>query len=317
MENSLEDFKNKILNIDCIELLDQLPDESINSIITDPPYMGVVNEGWDNQWKSIDEYLDWCELWISKSRRVLKRSGTFFIYGWSYQLSRLIPIFEKYGFKFKQDIVIWKGLKSAAGRTSSKLKMFPTTTEHLHFYYVDSKNYIRDILNEKKNQTNISTKEINEYLGKATNGGGTWSSIAGLRQMTLSEPTREDWEKLSTLFGGLPDYDDVVYKFNLPTGVTDVFDDIDFYNKSDKSVKIHPTQKPLKLVERIITCATNESDIVLDLFGGSGSTAIGCINTNRNYIISEYDVEYFNKSIEWIHNHTPPITNNLFFEYNG
>lgn len=307
----IENYKNKIFNKDCVELLKELPDKSVDAIITDPPYMGVVNEEWDNQWNNIDDYLNWCEIWISESRRVLKRSGSFYIYGWSYQLSKLIPIFEKYGFSFKQDIVIWKGIQSAAGRMSNKLKMFPTTTEHLHFYYVDSKDYIKKILNEKRTEYNLKTNEINEYLGKASNGGGTWSSIAGLKQKNTTEPTLKDWNKLDKLFGGLDKYDDTVYKFNLPRGVTDVFDDINFYDKEYRKIKFHPTQKPLKLVERTIECSTNEGDIVLDLFGGSCSTAIGCINTNRNYIISELDSNYYNKALNWISSHNKIIENTI------
>lgn len=311
MKERIKNFKNNIFNKDCVELLKELPDKSIDSIITDPPYMGVVNESWDNQWESVDEYLKWCETWISESRRVLKRSGSFYIYGWSYQLSKLIPIFEKYGFSFKQDIVIWKGMKSAAGRVSNKLKMFPTTTEHLHFYYVDSKEYIRTLLNQKREEYKLDTSEINEYLGKASTGGGTWSGIAGKGQKKLNEPTRDDWNKLDKLFGGLPPYDDIVYKFNLPSGVTDVFDDINFYDKEYKKVKFHPTQKPIKLVERIIECSTNPGDVVLDLFGGSGSTAIGCINTDRNYILSEIDKSYYEMSNKWIDSHKKVSDTNI------
>ena len=204
-EGNLQDkYLNKIINSDCVDLLKELPDKSIDCIVIDPPYMNVVNEKWDRQWKTIDDYVGWCEQWISESKRVLKRSGTFYIFGWSYQLSKLINTFENNGFLFKQDIVIWKGLQSAAGRISDKLKMYPTTTEHLHFYYVDSKNYIRDLLQSHRNRLDLSSKEINEYLDKASNGGGTWSGIAGLKQKTLTEPTRVDWEKLDKLFGGLP-----------------------------------------------------------------------------------------------------------------
>jgi DNA modification methylase len=311
MKEKIENFKNKIFNKDCVELLKELPDKSIDSIITDPPYMGVISEDWDNQWKSIDDYLEWCETWISESKRVLKRSGSFYIYGWSYQLSKLIPIFEKHGFSFKQDIVIWKGMQSAAGRVSNKLKMFPTTTEHLHFYYVDSKNYIRSLLNQKREEYNLDTSEINKYLGKALTGGGTWSGIAGKKQKKLNEPTRDDWNKLDKLFGGLPPYDDIVYKFNLPSGVTDVFDDINFYDKEYRKDKFHPTQKPIKLVERIIECSTNPGDVVLDLFGGSGSTAIGCINTDRNYILSELDTLYYEMANKWIDSHKKVSSKNI------
>jgi site-specific DNA-methyltransferase (adenine-specific) len=311
----IENYKNKIFNKDCLELLKELPDKSVDAIITDPPYMGVVNEKWDNQWANIDEYLDWCNEWVMESSRVLKRSGSFYIFGWSYQLSKLIPAFEKNGYTFKQDIVIWKGIQSAAGRMSDKLKMFPTTTEHLHFYYIDSKNYIRELLNEKRNLLGIKTDEINEYLGKASSGGGTWSSIAGINQSKLSEPTKQDWEKLDKLFGGLPVYEDIVYKFNVPRGVTDVFDDINFYDTEYRKDKFHPTQKPLKLIERIIECSTNENDIILDLFGGSCSLAIGCINTHRNYIISELNSEYYHKAQNWVDTHSKNTnTTSKFFE---
>ena len=315
MDIPIETLKNNIFNIDCIDLLRKIPDNSIDAIITDPPYMGVVNEDWDNQWSNIDEYVDWCNEWITESKRVLKRSGSFYIFGWSYQLTKLINSFEKNGYSFKQDIVIWKGMRSAAGRISNKLKMFPTTTEHLHFYYVDSKEYIRDLLNTKKDSINISSTEINKYLEKASNGGGTWSSIAGLGKTNLIEPTEEDWDKLDKLFGGLPPYGDIVYKFNLPHGVTDVFDDIDFYDIDYRKSKFHPTQKPLKLIERIIECSTNKGDIILDLFGGSCSLAIGCINTGRNYIISELDTDYYKLGINWVESHKQNKENSSkFFE---
>ena len=86
-EVMLEDKINKIHNSDCIDLLKKLPNKSIDCIIIDPPYMGVVNEDWDKQWKTIDEYVEWCGEWITESKRVLKRSGSFYIFGWSYHQS--------------------------------------------------------------------------------------------------------------------------------------------------------------------------------------------------------------------------------------
>ncbi len=61
-------------------------------------------------------------------------------------------------------------------------------------------------------------------------------------------------------------------------------------NYSDK--KIHPFQKPLVLIERIISIGSNEGAIVLDPFMGSGTTAIACINTKRNYIGIEKEPKY-------------------------
>lgn len=291
---------NKIHNLDCLDLLYKLDTNSIDAIITDPPYYGVVSDDWDNQWESMYEYLDWCAEWIKESKRVLKRSGSFFIFGWSYQLSKLISTFEDNGYTFRQNITIWKGMRSAAGRTSSKLKMFPTTTEYLHYYHVDSKDYIRNLLQDKKASLGLSSHEINEYLGVATNGGGVWSSIAGPKKKDIQEPTREIWEKLDKLFGGLPNYDDLVYMFNLPQGVTDVFDDIDFYSSAYKKTRVHPTQKPLDLMDRLVNACTKEGDVVLDLFGGSGATAISCIRNKRNFILGELDKDYLKVSREWV-----------------
>lgn len=57
--------------------------------------------------------------------------------------------------------------------------------------------------------------------------------------------------------------------------------------------RLHPTQKPVALLEYLIKTYTNENDIVLDNCMGSGSTGIACINTNRNFIGIELDENYF------------------------
>jgi DNA modification methylase len=287
---------NKIYNDDCVNFLKKLDDESVDSCVTDPPYWGVVEDDWDNQWENIQEYKEWCEQWIKEISRVTKKSASFFIFGYSYQLSHLLPIIESYGFKFRQQIVIWKGMKSAAGRVSSKLKMFPTTTEYIYYFVKDSTNYIRDLLQERALDKKLTPKEINEFLGKASNGGGTWSSIAGKKQKNLQEPTKEDWEKLEQIFGKLPKYEDVVYTFNLPMGVTDVFDDIKFY--FPKGEKLHTTQKPIELMDRIIESCSNEGDLILDPFMGSGSTAVSCKKLNRNYVGCELDENYYKICLE-------------------
>lgn len=59
-------------------------------------------------------------------------------------------------------------------------------------------------------------------------------------------------------------------------------------------VRYHPTQKPVRLFEHLIKIHTNENNLVLDCCAGSGTTAIACMNLNRNYICIEKDVKYFN-----------------------
>ena len=66
---------------------------------------------------------------------------------------------------------------------------------------------------------------------------------------------------------------------------------------------LHPTQKPFPLMEYLIKTYTNENEIILDNCMGSGTTAIACINTNRNFIGFELDETYFNLANERIANH--------------
>ena len=70
------------------------------------------------------------------------------------------------------------------------------------------------------------------------------------------------------------------------------------HTTSKEYVNWHPTQKPLLILERIINAYTNKGDTVVDIFSGSGSTMIACQNTDREFIGSEIDEDYYHKSIE-------------------
>lgn len=70
----------------------------------------------------------------------------------------------------------------------------------------------------------------------------------------------------------------------------------------------HPTQKPVALFEYLIKTYTNEGDLVLDNCAGSGTTAIACINTNRNYICMEKEEKYFKIINQRIKNHNKEYT---------
>ena len=74
-----------------------------------------------------------------------------------------------------------------------------------------------------------------------------------------------------------------------------------------------PTQKPVLLIEELIKTYSNEGDTILDCTCGSGTTAVACINTNRNYILMEKDEHFYNVAKERIENHTStyvPLANN-------
>jgi DNA modification methylase len=71
---------------------------------------------------------------------------------------------------------------------------------------------------------------------------------------------------------------------------------------------IHPTQKPVRLLEILIELVTSKGDIILDSFMGSGSTALASINTDREYIGYEIDEEYYEGAQERIENHQEQLT---------
>ena len=83
---------------------------------------------------------------------------------------------------------------------------------------------------------------------------------------------------------------------SLKDGITmpDVWTDIPALPHNSKEKVNHPTQKPIKLMERIVSLFTNEGDTVLDFCMGSGTTGIACKNLHRNFIGIEKDLNYFN-----------------------
>jgi DNA modification methylase len=285
------EYLDKLFIEDCNDFMKKLEPRSIDTVILDPPYFNVVNEKWDTQWKDLEEYLSWFKPIMQEISRISKHSCSLWLFGYAYQLSYLIPIVEAQGFSYRQHITIDKGLRSVAGRTSNKLKMFPTATEYVVYFHKESRGLIREYLQKKQAETKKSSKDINLHLGKAINGGGTWSTIAGVKQKNIQYPTREDWDKLGELFGGMTmNYDDMVFKFNPIQGLTDVWTDINFYDT--KYPKKHPTQKPFKLIERLLLCSTDEGDVILDPFMGSCMTGLVCKKHGRHFIGCEKEETY-------------------------
>lgn len=93
-----------------------------------------------------------------------------------------------------------------------------------------------------------------------------------------------------------PDTNRTEYKNGiLKDGITlsDVWTDIPALPHNAKEKTEHPTQKPLKLIERLLLIGTNEGDIVLDNCMGSGTTGVACKNLNREFIGIEIDKKYF------------------------
>ena len=86
------------------------------------------------------------------------------------------------------------------------------------------------------------------------------------------------------------------YKDKFPISIIEI-------SNANQKGKLHPTQKPVALLEYLIKTYTNEGELILDNCMGSGSTGIACLNTNRKFIGIELEKNYFNIAKERIENH--------------
>lgn len=290
---------NKIYNMDCIEYMKSLPNKCIDLIIADPPYYKTINEKWDKQWKTEDDYLNWTQQWFDECVRILKPIGVFYCYGNFDILSKQkVLIFDKQ-LNFRQNITLSKGLRSIAGRTSDKLRMFPTASEYL-LYYVKQKDFFDTpfsrIMKQKMKELNLTQSDI-QKLELSKNGKPTGWVHNKLKGTQI--PTEKQWCKISKLFNIKNEYYKLVeqynnerYTFNLPTGITDVWEFI-----PDKKRYSHKTQKPQDITNRIIKASSNEGDLVYIPFAGSGSEIVSCIKNKRNYLATETNKQYIDEII--------------------
>lgn len=277
-----------IYNIDCVAGMKMIPDESVDLVVADPPYWKVIGEKWDYQWRTEEEYLEWSLSWISEVSRILRKGGTFYCFGYFRMLALLIPMLKDLDLELRQQIIIDKGMRAVSGRATKTYKMFPNVTESVLFFIKDNKKFIKPFLKKRQEELHLSAKEINEALGVKSNGGGMWSIYTG-KNVCEQFPTKDIWEKLSSLLQFNMPYEKIAQTYNPQMGLTDVWTDIDFY----KEKRYHPTQKPLKLINRLVLASSNEGDLVLDPFSGAGSTQLVAIKQNRHYLGFELDDQYY------------------------
>mgnify|MGYP003404373586 FL=1 len=291
-----------VRNVDVLEGFKSIEDKSQDLIIADPPYYKAINEKWDKQWKTEAEYLDWCKLWFDECVRVLKDTGSFYCYGNFDILSKQkVLIFDKQ-LHFRQNITLDKGLKSIAGRTSDKLRMYPTASEYLLYYINQSYSFqnndsvnevfkpIRKYLKNELAKSGLKTKDCRKLMNLTIDAGGlryfsdtSWMMMPEnhYNSLQVNGSFKMPYEELKQW------YNELSFVFNLPTGTTDV------WNFTPDKVRYgHPTQKPQNICQRIVKASSNENDNVLIPFGGSGSEIVACQELKRNCIVFETESQY-------------------------
>ena len=106
-----------IRKIDALELLQSLDDNSVDLILTDPPYHKLLNIDWDKQWKTKDDYLNWLEEIVKESQRVLKDNGSFYMFASAEMSWYVESVIRKY---FNVSNHIRRADKVSAAKRSNK-----------------------------------------------------------------------------------------------------------------------------------------------------------------------------------------------------
>lgn len=153
---------NTIHNKDCIEFMKKLPNNCVDLIIADPPYYKVVKDIWDNQWDNEQEYINWCKQWLMQCFRILKPTGSFYLWGGvgkykEHPFIKLLLECEKIGFIY-QDWITWKKQKGLGSRKGymfirEELLYFTKTND-----FIINKPYLDEIA---KNHGRLSKDKVN------------------------------------------------------------------------------------------------------------------------------------------------------------
>ena len=235
-------MKLDLFNGDCLEVMNNIPDGSIDAIICDPPY-GTTACAWDS-------IIHLESMW-SQINRVIKDDGAIVLFG-SQPFTSILITSNLKGFKYEW---IWEKSKSGSAFTAK---------------YNPIKKHENVLVFSKTGKKTVYNPQMTE--------GEPYSRVHKSRNM----------DKNNHKYGfSAEDHTHVNDGFRFPSSVQF------FQQKWRRQDQLHPTQKPVELMEYLIKTYTNDGETVLDFTMGSGTTGVACVNTNRNFVGIELDKTYF------------------------
>lgn len=273
---------DKIYNEDCQEGIKRIPDASIDCILTDPPYLYLKGQKLE---RPFDERALFAEF-----KRVLKPAGFVVLFGRGASFYRWNTILSELGFVFKEEIV-WDKCYC-----SSPLMALSRVHETVSIHSI--KGVINKVkvpyLEMKGHDISAIKTDINRLLTTYSNPD---SLVAVKKYLESGELTFDgEYNAGITITSGRKRVNRCVSTINT---IQEGMNEKDIIRiRRDHYNQIHLTQKPVRLLERILALTTNPGDVVLDPFSGSCSTAVACINTNRRYIGFEIDKEYYEDGVK-------------------
>ena len=237
MEPYYQNSACKIYHGDCLEVMQWIPDGSIDAIITDPPY-GTTACKWDS-------VIPFGPMW-TQLKRIIKPNGAIVLFG-SEPFSSALRMSNIKMYKYDW---IWK--KERPTNPLLCKKQAPKYIENISIFYKKQCTY---------NPQMVKRKEKNKRNNKPR---------------TYKDQTKIDTDKYSERV--LSGNNDLIYQNNIL--------------EISMQRGLHPTQKPVALMEYLIKTYTNEGEMVLDFTMGSGTTGVACANLNRAFIGIDNDEQY-------------------------
>jgi site-specific DNA-methyltransferase (adenine-specific) len=311
---------NKVFLGDCLIESDKIESGSVDLILTDLPYGNMNTDGGRkmgiNGWDLAIEPSKVYDI----ANRILRKNGKMVLFSQEPYTTKLITeAIPNIPFSYR---AIWEK-DNFANALGVKKNMVGFTEDILIFSKSEDVkiNPIKEYTNKIRAFINKSNNDIYKDFDK--NGFKKYAVLDTFnsdKARRYNFPTRETYENLIFLYGidkmeGFLNYDTAykIYKdfedktvstFNLWEGKKYKSNILKY--KKDYS-GLHPTQKPVALLEDLIKTFSNEGDLVVDLTAGSGSTAIAALKTDRKYIVIEKEVEYYDTIINRIktYHHQP------------
>ena len=250
---------------DCIDVMESMPEKSVNTIVTSPPYNLNKCYGEYNDNCSFSEWEELIDRVAKAAHRILTDNGSFLLNVSPVpdkKTKEIIPldaiayfVFKKHGYYLRNSIV-WhfNNMQNCTNRLSGRWEAI--------LWFV---------------------KDINNYQ-------------FNLDDIRIPYITKND----KRLVGGVGRNPTDTWNFDLPESDFWYFDRVNNMTKNKLGISEHPCVFPTTMIERIIKMTTKEGEVVLDPFLGSGTTGKMAILNNRNFIGIELDENYYNIAKERI-----------------
>jgi len=307
---------NSIIQGDCLDILQDIPSGTVDLIYIDPPFSSNRNYtaiwektgeelSFEDVWEmGVGSYIKWLQPRVEQCFRVLKDTGSFYIHcDWhaAHDIKVMIDGLVKkefQGVKFRNEI-IWKRT-TAHSDTKQGAKHFGRIHDNIFFYTKSDKytwnvqylphseEYIRKFY--KHIEPGTGRRYMLDNLagpGGAAKGNPIYEVMGVKRYWQFSKEKMEQLIKegriIQTKAGNVPRLKR--YLDEMPgVSLQSIWMDISPIQSQSKERMGYPTQKPVKLLERIINVSSNKNDLILDSFCGCGTTLVAATKLQRKFI---------------------------------